>query len=65
MKAEVERLQAEEPTLVVVRAASEGGAQTVRPCFFKHAWLIYLRWEPPGCRGAGLAVEQLVLPVQR
>ena len=40
-KAKVERLQAENPTLVAVRAASKGKAQTVRPCFFKHDWLIY------------------------
>ena len=64
MRAEVERLQAEDPTLVAVRVASEGGAQTAGPCFFRRDGLIYRRWEPPGCEGAELAVEKLVLPVQ-
>ena len=40
-RAEVERLQAEDPTLVAVRAASEGGAQTAGPCFFRCDGLIY------------------------
>ena len=40
-KAKVARLQAENPTLVAVKAASEGGAQTARPCFFKRDWFIY------------------------
>ena len=63
-RAEVERLQAEEHTLVTVRAASEGEALAVGPCFFKRDGLIYRRWELQGHGGAGLAVEQLVLPVQ-
>ena len=63
-RAEVERLQAEDPTLVAVRAASEGGAQTAGLCFFRRDRLIYKWWEPPGCKGTELAVEQLVLPVR-
>ena len=63
-RAEVERVQAEDSTLVAVRAASEVGAQTAGPCFFRRDGLIYRRWEPLGCEGAELAVEQLVLPVQ-
>ena len=60
----MERLQAEDSTLVAVRATSEVGAQTAGPCFFRCDGLIYRWWEPLGCEGAELAVEQLVLPVQ-
>ena len=63
-RAEVEKLQAEDPTLVAERVASEGGANTAGPRFFKRDGLIYRLWTPPGRGGEDFAVEQLVLPLQ-
>ena len=49
-RAEVERLQAEDHTLVAVRTASEGEAPAAGPCFFKRDGLIYRRWETKTAR---------------
>ena len=61
--AEVESLQAEDPTLVAVRATSKGSPDC-EALLLQTLWAHLSTLGATGCRGAGLAVEQLVLPVQ-
>ena len=58
---ELRELQEKDDTLVKVREAAEGRANSAGVGFFKRDGLVYRRWTPPG-RGEEYELEQLVLP---
>ena len=58
---ELRELQEEGDTLVKIREAADGHANSAGVGFFKRDGFVYWRWTPPG-RGKEYEIEQLVIP---